>query len=745
MKNKEIEIYIDKRKKILVSDTNITDNEEESRIYLMTIIKNIETYGFTFSEKLINQLSMKNKDYLISLYEELIPVLKDMIGYGDNMIPMYPNFPQQVMEASEVELYLNAIIHYMSLGTILPEYELKRRFPLIENPKLSVIDLGDEEDFYSIFKNLLLSKASLSQSDLEVVNWFIKNSPKEKLINLIPDTIPTKEILSYVTSLLREEKGFEKKLFSMYKTATDVLRLVVCMNAIEGDMALEGVVTFKSFRRKDRVFLLTLLENCKNLEEDMLRNKQTWKNLGKTLHVGEYKGFKKVNSAFYKLRNNIKIDTFNSKIERAFESKDKKEIINILSKRPGEFARHLDRAIRTMTSDDKEEQIALRLDIVSAFKDVSKKVATPILLQLVTYFENRTEDKNSDLRVFFPKSNVSKSYAKENDLLPLEKIVCDKLIDVCSRTLRQIYGEKDSIGKVYIDKGLEKFVVPMSQRTSSKSLLNVARGSRFTMKDQTKYLRAFIYWNDMGNRIDVDLGAFFCNENFEKIQIINFAHPKNDSLNTYHSGDITSAHKGASEYLDIDIERSKKCGVRYVVISVNSFSGQAFCNMPVCFAGFMERENVNSGEIFEPKTVKNKSDLTTKNVNNIPIIIDLETNEVIWADLGYDSCSELQNTIHDNTNSLANALKSIVYMKKPNMYYLAKLHTLARGSEFVDDIEEADTVFVVDKDVLLEKQHSQDETVINNKEEFEDIEDVEKKEQVIITPYDTDIIISEYL
>ena len=40
---------------------------------------------------------------------------------------MYPNFPEQVMELSDAELYLNAIIHYLTDGKILPSYETEER------------------------------------------------------------------------------------------------------------------------------------------------------------------------------------------------------------------------------------------------------------------------------------------------------------------------------------------------------------------------------------------------------------------------------------------------------------------------------------------------------------------------------------------------------------------------------------------------------------------------------------------
>lgn len=741
--NKRISIYIERRKKIVVDNEKTTLDKNESKRYAVTMVKNLESYGYTFSKDLIKELERKNKDYIIRLYNDLLPVLKNSVGEGANMTPMYPNFPSQVMNTTDMELYLNAIIHYISLGTILPKYEVEERFPLIDNPNLKVIELGDVEDFNSIFTNLLLSKSSLSVSDMKDLEWFVENICKEELMNLIPNKIPMKETLSYITYLLMDKGGFEEKLFKLYNTATDVLRLAVSMDG--GNPCLEGVIKFKSFKRKDRVFLLSLLENCHNLEEDMVRHKKTWKNLGRVLHPGQYKDFKRVNRAFYKLRNNKRIYTFNSQLEEAFEKEDRNLVVDLLSKRPGEFARNLDRAIRMIKSFDVFNQKALRSHLVSRFGKVAKDVSTPILLQLISYFRYRKENDN-DIRVFFPKGQLTKSYTVDNDLDCIEPYICDKVVDICSDALLKIYKEKGCLGKVYVDEELKNYIVPTSQRNASKTLLNVARGSRFKVDEKFNNIRAFIYWEDIRHEsVDIDLSAFFCDKEFNEVDHISYTHLRNKTLNACHSGDITSAPNGASEYIDIDFEKALQEGVKYIIVSVYAFSSQPFCDLPVCFSGFMEREDTASGEIFEAKTVKNKSDLTTTYRNAIPIIIDVENKEVVWADMGAKTEPYFPNNVENNKSVLINTLKAILYMNKPNMYDLAMLHAMSRGEEIVNDIEEADTLFLVDKDVLLNKELKEKEELDTESEQLEECETVEEKVQKVITPYDTDIIISEYL
>ena len=100
-----------------------------------------------------------------------------------------------------------------------------------------------------------------------------------------------------------------------------------------------------------------------------------------------------------------------------------------------------------------------------------------------------------------------------------------------------------------------------------------------------------------------------------------------------HSGDITSAPQGASEFIDIDISKALSLGIRYVMMSINSYTQQNYCDLPICFAGFMMREDAQQGQIYEPTTVQHKFDVTSKSSFTIPLIIDLEKREVIWTDL----------------------------------------------------------------------------------------------------------------
>src|SRR5262249_46822049 len=147
------------------------------------------------------------------------------------------------------------------------------------------------------------------------------------------------------------------------------------------------------------------------------------------------------------------------------------------------------------------------------------------------------------------------------------------------------------------------------------------------------------------------------------------------------SGDITSAPEGASEFIDIDTEKIRAFGVRYLIMSVNSYTQQPFYDLPECFAGFMVRQKPNSGEIYEPKTVENKFDLTADTKICLPLIADLQKREIIWTDLAVRNHPNYRNNVLNNMSSLTLMNKAMTSLVKPSLYDLFALHVEARGKQ----------------------------------------------------------------
>lgn len=685
-------ILLRRKNKLIVGNVGYVMSDDTQR-YLVTMTKNIETLGYTFSKQLFNKLKTLTKEELFEIYKELVSELKKNIGADVQYNPMYPNFPESVMEENEMQLYMNAIVHYWSYGTILPCEEKNERLPLFDETKVKVIDSGEWEDLYEIFDNLCRSKTSISQTDKEDLEWIMKNSNVK-----FPDEIPLKENVALIGKIYVESNPLATadKLQKYFKTATDILRLITAMS--DGDISLATNTKYRSFKRKERRLLLELLDNCGNIQEDMLRYKNRWIRVGERLHPGEYKTGRYDNArlAFDKLRNNEKIQTFNSKVDHNMKDKNFEKAILLLQKRPGELARRLDYLLRTV---DKKN------NVINTFKDVANKVSTPVLLQIKEHFKNRQEELST--RVFFPKGCLARSYAIENKLPDIDKKYCDAIVKICENALVEIYKSKDFMGNVYLSEEYKNYIVPFSQRSASKSLRTIVRGSRIKLKESAKAMRAFIWWTNTGNgnsgRVDIDLSATIFDENWNYINHVSYTRLRDKEMNVYHSGDITNGGDvngiGVSEFLDVDIESVADVGGRYIAYQVYSYSEQTFGNLPHAMFGWMGREDVKSGEIYEPRTVAQKMDLTSQSKVCIPVIFDCVERKFIWCDMNVslDGCHHHRggNNVESNLMGVAATCYSIVNMKKPNLYDLIDLHIRARGLR-VENKEEADIVFDID-------------------------------------------------
>ncbi|UHA73074.1 TerD family protein [Paenibacillus sp. 481] len=659
-------------------------NSQLDKQVLATGLHHIQSLGYTLSLELLNTVKTLPTIEFVEWCNMITLELRKMLGANKKYTPMYPNFPSQVMSADDSELFLNALIHYLT--GLLPSYSKEDTIPLNEQHALKVIDLGTDEEFDELIQHLIQAKTSISEQDKADIEWAICNY--EHIEDILPEEIYLKENVGFVVALLiKYDKASINHVKKYVKTATDVLRLITSLS--DGDVSLAANTKYIKFKRKERRMLLELLEKCPNLTEDMIRYKQRWIRIGEILHPNEYKHrFHKAREAFDIIRNNKTFETFNSKLEKYLAAKDTYAAVKLLETRSGEFARRLDHLLRI--SDNPTF-------VIESFAHVIQACSSPVLLQLIAHFSNRNNDH--ELRTFFPKGNVAKCVAIENQLAEIDQCSCDELVKRCRAELVNRFSNLTPLGKVYIDRQLHDFNVPFSQRSASKSLHTVARGSKLVI-EAGHTIRLFTWWKEgtvngtPTGRVDIDLSAVMYDEHWNYVEHISYTNLKSSTYRAAHSGDITSAPHGACEFIDLDIDSILKSGGRYVVASLMSFTDQAYCNLPECYVGWMLRDRPKSGEIFEPATVVNKIDVSADTQICIPVILDLAARKVIWSDLALRNHPEYHNNVEGNQQGMVLMGKAMTTIAKPTLYELFHLHALARGV-MVDNREEADTVFSV--------------------------------------------------
>lgn len=701
---------------------------------ITTIMKNIEELGYTFSREVFDVLRTYSVNELTEFYLELKAALMKLKGANVVYMPMYADFPKGVMDAHFSELYINAMVHYWSDGILYPKNHRKRvndRLPLFDETKVKVLQLGSEADVRQIFDNICTSRTSISRTDREDIAYLFETENMK-----LPDNIPHKENAAYISALYLQKKPLANvsELRKYVKTATDVLRLVTAMS--DGDVSLAENTRYKSFTRRQRRMIMELLSGCPNIEGDMLRYKERWIRIGERIHPSEFDcsrytlEYDRAINAFDKLRNNRKIETFAGKVEFDLAYGEYESALAELVKRPGELARRLDQLLR----------VAHKESVIRSFASVAEKVSTPVLLQVREHFLHRAEQ--ADVRVFFPKGSLAKCHSERNNLPDIDEKYCQEVIRICENALVKIYGQREPMGKVYLPEDYRNYVVPFSQRSASKAMKTIVRGSRLPMDSQTNAVRAFIWWTNMdkcdfesydSGRIDIDLSAAIFDENWNYIEHVSYTNLKSAKYKACHSGDIVNGGPvdgdGVSEFLDVDVDSVVRCGARYVVYQVYSFTCQTYADMPHAMFGWMERADVDSGEIYEPKMVEQKLDLTAGSMVCIPVIFDCVKREFIWCDMNMSLSGVHMNTggnnLESNLSGVAAVCYSMVNVKKPDLYDLIALNVMGRGV-LVDNREDADIVF--DTELYLNN-----DTVEN------------ERDKMVITPYDTELFMGEYL
>lgn len=701
MENSVFSIILRRKNRVFINDNDMLKSlsgaaGEKNKQIVATMNKNIEVFGYTMSEALFDKLvhmKVKNREVV---YDALVNGLKELTGADKVYNPMYPNFPESVMEKDDFELYFNAIVHYWSFGTLLPYEEKEERVPLFNTAKVKVLEAGSFDNLNDIFNNLCASKTSLSKSDVNDM-IFILNSAKVTL----PDEMPFKENAACVCRLLVDTGvDTDGSLCKKYvKTATDVLRLVTAMS--DGDVSLAENTKFRNLKRSEHRIIMNLLAGCGNAAEDMNRYAGRWIRVGEKLHPGEFaknERYTKVVQAFGVIRNDGKIQSFAGKVDAAVASGDVNTVVSLLKKRPGEFARRIDFLLRTFDKD------ADKKAVIMGFASVAKDVSSTVLLQVREHFINKLNGSD-DMRVFFPKGNLARSYYVKNDKTEtIPEDAMKMVIAVCESALVNIYGNREFLGKVYIDEALKNYTVPFSLRSAGKTMTAVSRGSRIAIDNSAKIIRPFIWWtNTKDDIIDVDLSVAVFADDWNCLEHVSYSNLKSSRFGICHSGDITNGGpvdgEGVAEFIDLDIEKALSAGARYAVFNVYNFSNENFSKMEHAAFGFMTRNDMKIGEIFEPSTVKQRMDLASATTTCIPVIFDLKERVFVWCDMaltadhvraGYGGIN-----MESNLPSVVVTCKAMVDIKKPNLYDLFTFNATARGV-ITDNPDEADIRFGLD-------------------------------------------------
>jgi hypothetical protein len=620
---------------------------------------------------------------------------KRLLGYLENAVGYKPNVDFEVLSCGHiVDLRMFPDLKNFSACPICQQqvdeldadpqvlHDFARKTPL------KLLTVIDERGLGKKAAAMLSRQSSLSKDERAFLEGVV-NSPT-LILQTLKEDIPSK--------VFKETLPIFYKVYGADATAervsscTDVMRIAYYLSNPESDLSLKENVKF-SLSTSEKKGLLAMLNKTSNLEEDMMRNRERWLRFGEHVHPGSAKfkkQYPKVAKAFNKLRNNPgKINTFNRTIEKGIRSRNvNKDFVTVLAQRPGEFARKLDFMLRNVT---RSTTVLTQLR-----NNVLPELRKDMLFTLQKYLQHRKAIGNTGTRTFIPKGQVNKIQTAPDQRDTIKDEWLDKAVDSIEDELKSRLKVGRTKQKIYVDPALQTLLVPFNKRGDSSTSSAVVKGSQYplTAKD---VVRLFVYWKANS---DVDLSMNLYDPNFVLQESIGYYNLQGRGTGCVHSGDIRRAPKGASEFIDFDINTLRSRGIAYVVSSITLFEGGSGFDFP-CFAGFMERDALKSGEHYEPASVALKFDLKCESHSHMPLIFDLVNRRVIFADMAmggaaYSNMQGSNNKFVASTRALLDLVNT-----KPTLYDVLYKHA-KYGNKLVKDAADADVIYKANDSKLLE-------------------------------------------
>jgi hypothetical protein len=300
-----------------------------------------------------------------------------------------------------------------------------------------------------------------------------------------------------------------------------------------------------------------------------------------------------------------------------------------------------------------------------------------LLMQYHCYHVDRRSFKFVNNGMMTVHTESDEEMARRRTILPEETRTLAH--EVIRQKLDLVLKEK-SIGKVYVESGMEKIAVPLQESASSSGLGVLPKGSRISVPPGNK-IRCFTYWEKVD---DIDLAAFGLTENGEQQEFSWRTMAELQSDACVFSGDETSGYNGGSEFFDITLSlfREQYPELRFIVFTDNVYSGLSFSET-FCRAGFMIREEDDSGEVYEPKTVRTAFRIQGDGTFAYLFALDLQAREIIWLNISMNSREAVAGR---NSHSLM-----MDYFEILDVMNLAQLFG-RMASETTDDPADADII-----------------------------------------------------
>jgi hypothetical protein len=633
--------------------------------------------GFKLSAPLLERLSGLSEGKVVDTAVRTLGTVREMVGDHVRHNVYFIDFPANVpdtfdfwmrciAEALADDRTRESTLAQLSTGVVdlltLPTYGTYRHtyaemlthhdeLIAAAGDRMTVLHLGGalDDELTALYLALAGSSTPLGEDglrDLRELAGHCADGPQ-------PERIPVRENRAVVNQA-RLMAGADLLL----DTVTDALRLACALSG--GDVTLQEPTRLRALPRGVRRALLAGLDAVVAAAPaklaDVHAHREMWKRLGERLHPHEYPQWPHAAEVFAVARGEKTARSFDSQVEELLGGNDITGAVQLLKAAPGKLFRSLDRLLRTARTQDERDAV------VAAAEQVVPGVSGRVVLSVREHLHNRAE-QTGRRRVFI--NRLGRAWVTDDGRPPVPEPERKRLIAALDAELRR---RLPAPGHLLVDPDVLDVALPLSGKATAAGLGVLPRGSVSPVDGEL--LRFFVYWKQTARTTDYDLSALLLNGDYTTVSWLSYTNLR--GVEGEHSGDITDAPDGASEFINLRLGAVR---AGYIVPQVNIFSGEGFEEVEESFFGFMLREAEQKGRPFEPRTVRMKSELRGPGRVALPLAFLRGADgrwRAKWLHL-YLKGTPTSNRVEGNRVSVATLLRGIVEREQLTVRYLTDL------------------------------------------------------------------------
>ncbi|MEU7980897.1 hypothetical protein AB0B63_20480 [Micromonospora sp. NPDC049081] len=435
-------------------------------------------------------------------------------------------------------------------------------------------------------------------------------------------------------------------------TTTDVLRLACQVSG--GDVSLAAPTRFRAFRRPERRMLMAALNevvaaNAGKLG-DVGRYAERWKRLGERLHPHEYAQWPHAQEVFTVARGERRVPNLAGRAEAAIRAGAVGPAASVLSAAPGLLLRSADRLLRLASPSE-------RTTVVDAVTGALGSASGRVLLSLREHIDNRLTPASA--RMYASRSRTAWVGPDERPPLPAGLVAeLSSLLDA------EISARLPASHRpLVVDPEVLDVALPLSGKATEAGFAVMPRGSRASVSGEL--LRFFTYWRQTSRRTDYDLSVLLLDDEFHGAGQVSWTNYRHDGV--VHSGDVTDAKDGATEFVDVPLTAAG----HYVVPQVNIYAGESFEEVAESMFGYQTRARDQGGAPFDARTVRARSHLRGQGRVALPMVFARNERgwQAVWLHLylrGWPSF----NRVEGNTFTTADRVRALMERRYLTVSYL---------------------------------------------------------------------------